>query len=245
MCRQFALALDWEEIAELLSIQHADFSTLPSLTYSITPHEEIGVIAQDSRGIRHLSAGIWSLLPNWATTRQLPFPTYNARIESSDTKPTFAQAMRSQRALIPCSGYFEWKTDQAYYFHFSDNKPLMMAGLYSWWQSSHNQQPLLTATVITCQAVDQLYSIHNRMPLIIGDKLYDDWLNPEIDGSRLKKEALRLGQESSRTLDFYAVASSDSNGSECIAPLSHDSSTQIRGLVTQRSETFEALPLFD
>src|SRR5690606_15517766 len=79
----------------------------------------------------------WSLVPGWSGELKLKFPTFNARSESAGVKPTFRDAVRRSRALIPASGYFEWLTEgksKTPYFVRSTDVPVMFAGLYSWWR---------------------------------------------------------------------------------------------------------------
>ena len=52
---------------------------------------------------------------------------FNARAETLQEKASFKRPFRSQRCLVPISGYYEWKDKQPYYVHAE--RPLALAGL--------------------------------------------------------------------------------------------------------------------
>jgi len=130
----------------------------------------------------------WGLVPSWAKDSKAAYRLINARSETVTEKPSFRAAARRRRALIPAAGYFEWQPNSAgtktpFYLHPEpDGQVLALAGLYEWWQdpakSKHQAEPLLSATIITRPATDQLGQIHDRMPLIVPPELFGDWLDP-------------------------------------------------------------------
>jgi hypothetical protein len=57
----------------------------------------------------------------------------NARAETVATKPSFRQAYRKRRCLIPVDGFFEWEQStpkQPYFIHRADAKPFAPAGVW-------------------------------------------------------------------------------------------------------------------
>ncbi|PJM72936.1 DUF159 family protein [Bifidobacterium primatium] len=224
MCRRFALDLDWDAVAARFAVDDDDVNAdaLPDPSYNIAPRQTIAVVAQGRDGRRHLTGANWSLIPRWSTTDDLPYPTYNARVESIASKPTFADSTRSMRCLIPASGYYEWHGVKPFYFHAGDGMPLYMAGLYSWWRASSATPWLLTATIITCQAVEGPASVHDRMPLLMSQPLYDAWLDPAVDGPTLLPQVHTAGESLSRALAFHEVAPLDGDGPELIRPVTRE-----------------------
>ena len=97
MCKRFALDLDWDAIAAQFSVAEEDVrgDVLPRPSYNIAPTQNIAVIAQGKDGHRHLTGAYWSLIPSWSPGKTLPYPTYNARVESAHVKSTFAESTRS------------------------------------------------------------------------------------------------------------------------------------------------------
>jgi putative SOS response-associated peptidase YedK len=54
-----------------------------------------------------------------------------------------------------------------------------MAGLWSVWKPAKDASPLLSCTIITTDAVGELAEIHDRMPLIVAERDWDRWLDPD------------------------------------------------------------------
>lgn len=225
MCRRFALDLDWDAVARWLDVGEDGIrrDRLPRPSYNIAPTRTIGVVAQGRDARRHLTGAYWTLVPRWSRSKTLPYPTYNARVESIHAKPTFTESMRSMHCLIPASGYYEWKGKRPFYFHADEDAPLTMAGLYSWWRASEFSPWQLTATIVTCPAVGGPASVHDRMPLLVPGDMATAWLDRTIDGARLTGPLRERGTELSRRLRFHEVAPLpvDGDGRRLIAPVEH------------------------
>ncbi|RSX53733.1 SOS response associated peptidase (SRAP) [Bifidobacterium goeldii] len=224
MCRCFAADFDWNVIAARFDVDEDDIdpAALPAPSYNLQPKHGIGIVAQGRDGKRHLAGAYWSLIPAWSADKELPYPTYNARIESARDKPTFAASAKSMRAIIPASGYYEYRGRRPYYFHAPDDAPLMLAGLFSWWRAPQGSTPwLLTATILTCQAVDGPATVHDRMPLLVPHDMADAWLDRSIDGASLMTDMRAGGTEMSRSLAFHEVAAfgPEDDGRTLIRPL--------------------------
>jgi putative SOS response-associated peptidase YedK len=86
------------------------------------------------------------------------------------------------------------------------------AGLYSWWpdRSKPDDDPdrwVLTATIVTSDAVQTLADIHDRNPVILPQQKWEQWLDPSLVGDQaLVDEAVRAGVAEASTLTFDAVA---------------------------------------
>jgi putative SOS response-associated peptidase YedK len=167
--------------------------------WNIAPTDTIPILLETAKGesepIRRLEPARWSLTPSWSKELKTKFPTFNARSEDIATKATWNGPLKSHRALIPASGYYEWKTDPGtkkktpFYIHPADNELVVFAGLYSWWKdhSKAEDDPdlwTLTATILTSTAVDELLQIHDRNPVPLPADWWDDWLDPKIDGDQ-------------------------------------------------------------
>lgn len=223
MCRRFALDLDWNTVAAWLDVdaENVRRDRLPTPSYNIAPSSTIGVVAQGRDGHRYLTGAHWSLIPRWSRSMTLPYPTYNARCESAARKPTFAESTASMRCIIPASGYYEWQGKRPFYFHTPDGAPLAMAGLYSWWHASDTSPWHLTATILTCAAVDGPASVHDRMPLLVPTGMRSAWLDRATDGGTLIEPLREAGTMISAALRFHEVAPlpRDGDGRRLIAPL--------------------------
>ena len=202
MCRRFALDLDWDAVASQFAVDEDDVrvGTLPQPSYNIAPTQNIGVVAQGKDGRRHLTGAYWSLVPRWSASKVLSYPTYNARVESAHVKPAFAESTKSMRAIIPASGYYEWKGRRPFYFHAPHDELLSLAGLYSWWRPS----PV---------------KVHDRMPLLAPRNMVASWLDRSVDGAALLDSMREAGTMLSRRLQFHEVAPLNSDGKRLIQPL--------------------------
>ncbi|PLS24682.1 SOS response-associated peptidase [Bifidobacterium imperatoris] len=222
MCRCFAADLDWDAIANQFGVDKddADPAELPQPSYNITPKQGIGIVAQGRDGKRHLASAYWSLIPTWSTNKELTYPTYNARIESACDKPTFAASAKSMRAIIPASGYYEFHGRKPYYFHAPNDATLYLAGLFSWWRDGRSPW-LLTATILTCPAVDGPATVHDRMPVLVPHDFTYAWLDRSVDGASLIPDMQIDGAELSCKLAFHEVAAfnASDDGRKLIRPL--------------------------
>jgi putative SOS response-associated peptidase YedK len=101
-----------------------------------------------------------------------------------------------------------------------------MAGLYEWWYNKTKERDdpeawLLTGTIITTSATDAVARIHDRMPLVIGQADWEQWLDPSVD-DRAALDRLMVPAGGS-PLAAYPVSvrvnSVRNNGPELIEPL--------------------------
>ena len=130
MCGRFAMPWDPERLADRLGVDTDEAAGKVTPSYSIAPGSTIAVIRRTADGRSLLSGARWNLIPSWSDTGRLPYPTFNARIETAADKPTFQEAARHGRILIPMLGYYEWDTyHNPHWFHARDGRILLAAGL--------------------------------------------------------------------------------------------------------------------
>jgi len=117
----------------------------------------------------------------------------NARAETVAEKPSFREAYRKRRCLIPANGFYEWKLEnglkQPYYIHPAGAELFAFAGLWEQWQDPHLSPhlSLQTCAIITTDANEKMASVHERMPVIVAPAEYASWLS----GESYEKVALR------------------------------------------------------
>ena len=140
---------------------------------------------------RELRVVRWGLVPYWAKDVSIGSRMINARAETVSEKPAFRSAFAKRRCLLPADGYYEWQAPaagtkgpkQPYFIRRRDHGSLAFAGLYELWRdrSIQGDDPaawLWTATIITTTAPDELGEIHDRMPMVIDQASWTDWLDP-------------------------------------------------------------------
>ena len=108
-------------------------------------------------------------------------PLINARSESVATSPLFARAFTNARLLVPADGFFEWSREggrrQGHYFHQPGGGPFAFAGIATRPAgASVSAEP--SAVILTTQASESVRAYHNRMPLIVGRRDFEAWLDP-------------------------------------------------------------------
>jgi putative SOS response-associated peptidase YedK len=134
--------------------------------------------------VRTLTEFSWGLLPGWCDTPALAARSFNARAESVSTKPFFRNAFRSRRLLVPVDGFYEWAAvagqsrKQPYFFQRGDGEPVVLAGLWEYWQRGEDHRR--TATVITAAAGPDM-AVHDRQPVVLEPEDWDRWLDPDVE----------------------------------------------------------------
>ena len=108
----------------------------------------------------------------------------NARAESIAEKPSFRDAFRKRRCLIPADGFYEWSgkkgNKQPIFITLPGREPFAFAGLWETWKNTDDENSIYkSCTIITTQASQSFQAIHHRMPVILKPRVYEFWLNPE------------------------------------------------------------------
>ena len=121
----------------------------------------------------------WGLVPGWADSAASRMSTFNARIESAATKPTFRQVLGRRHCLVPASGYYEWvgtgRAKQPWYITPANDPLMFFAGLWDRWQSQSGES-LLSFTILTTAATGELAEMHERRPIICPATHAAEWL---------------------------------------------------------------------
>ena len=118
-----------------------------------------------------------------------------------------------RRCILPVTAYYEWKKEgkakQPYAIGKADGRPLALGGL---WESKIRADGsiLRTFTVITTPAAPKMRDLHERMPVILDEDSWADWLGePEATGMHLKE--LLLLPHSINDLRIWPVSTAVGN----------------------------------
>lgn len=148
--------------------------------FNVAPASEMPVIVQ--RENPELILMRWGLVPHWAKNPGAVHHPINARAEGLLEKPMYRPLLKSNRCLVPASGFYEWKKEGKrkvpFYFTLPGEPLFAFAGLYDTWQAPDGN-PLLTYTIITCEANPLLADIHDRMPVILTRENEERWLSQD------------------------------------------------------------------
>jgi len=156
--------------------------------YNVSPASQIGAFVEGS-----CHAMRWGLVPSWSKEISSKFATFNARIETIDSKPAFRHAWQhNQKCLIPAQGYYEWQTEdevkQPYFVRPEKDEPLFFAGI--WDECQFGDAPLQSCAIITTESKGGLKDLHSRMPVMLSVDDARQWLNSDDDKSILLDASL-------------------------------------------------------
>ncbi len=230
MCGRFTLASD----AEALNQTFFDFGEPMDLhpRYNISPTQDVAVIANmstdagESQETGQVEFFHWGLIPSWAKDPKIGNRMINARSETLSEKPSFRNAYKRRRCLILADGYYEWKqipgdrSKQPVYIRLKSQKPFALAGLWEVWQADGMDEPLRSCTIITCPPNAMLAEIHHRMPVILPQDAYAEWLAPnQQSADTLQPLLIPYSDEEMEAYPVSRFVNRPTNDSpECIAP---------------------------
>ncbi|MEL6963360.1 MAG: SOS response-associated peptidase [Pseudomonadota bacterium] len=192
MCGRFMLKSPVDEIASFFGI---DPSSALHPRYNIAPSQEAAIIRSTSGGGRRLAFATFGLVPHWAEDPKVGYKMINARAETIDSLPSFRDAYRRRRCLVPADGFFEWQIvdatgqgpKQPYSIRRVDEKPFAFAGIHERWEAKHGGRIIESFAIVTTQANRTLAAIHPRMPVVLDAERGEQWLDTSIDGCALLK----------------------------------------------------------
>ena len=222
MCGRFTQAQIAEldrEIFKLLSVP-----ALPP-RYNIAPTQDAAAVRESAKTSRRALGPLrWGLIPYWAKDPAIGNRMINARAETVDRKPAFEAAFKHRRCLIPSDGFYEWqktgRSKQPFYIGMHGGGMFAFAGLWERW-SDEGHDPIETFTIITTKPNEVVEPIHDRMPVILPQSRYDEWLDPGNQNTKALKELLLpFPAEGMSAFPVTTYVNSPRNeGPECVRPL--------------------------
>lgn len=248
MCGRYASTRGRQELIDFFGIEddegdelEPDFNVAPTKPVPVVlirrggdgaggNEERVGRVASGqgprAENVRELHIARWGLVPFWAKDVSIGARLINARVETAHEKSAFRRSFALHRCLVPADGYYEWETteDGAKQPHFirpADGGVLPMAGLYAVWRSAEAPGGrLLSFTVITTEATDDVGRIHDRMPMLVEPERFEAWLDPALTQPDEVRSLLVPAVEG--RLESHPVSTAvnkvTNNGPELVAP---------------------------
>ena len=141
----------------------------------------------------------------------------NARSEGVLQRPTFREAFRSGRCLVPADGFYEWKrqgrASLPCHFHLPARRPFAIAGL---WRPETGGA---ACVLLTTKPHDAVAPVHDRMPVLLPPSAYADWLQaPPGEASRLLALLVPWAGELEATPVGRAVNDARHDAPDCLEP---------------------------
>ena len=123
------------------------------------------------------------LIPHWCKDEDGGRKPINAKAETVAQLPSFRDAYRHRRCLVPIDNFFEWKAvkgrpKQPYAIGMKSGEPFALAGIWENWKRPETEEWLRTFAIITTNSNELVSAIHDRMPVIIAPEDYTRWLSP-------------------------------------------------------------------
>lgn len=136
----------------------------------------------------------WGFIPAWCTSaseaEKLQKITLNAVSETLYDRPSYREAAKTNRCLIPVTGFFEWqhqgKTKIPFHISMIDSSIFCLAGIWDRWINQQTGGITYSFTILTTTANDLMSSIHNtkkRMPVIVLADDQEKWIDPQLEES--------------------------------------------------------------
>jgi len=199
MCGRFALTATPDQTAAFLGL--AELEEFPA-RYNIAPTQPVLMALAGPPGMpgsnlpdRQPMLVRWGLIPAWVKdTREFPL-LINARSEGAAQKASFKTAMRHRRALVPASGFYEWRQaggrkGQPYWIRPRRGGIVAFAGLIETYAEPGGSE-MDTGAILTTSANTALSHIHDRMPVVIDEQDFARWLDCRTQEPRDVADLLR------------------------------------------------------
>ncbi len=180
MCGRYNMITDVHVLIDIFAINQvlAEPEQLKP-RYNTAPGQDVAIIRSTDKG-RTLSMARWGLVPRWAKEATVKYSTINARAETVAEKPTYRDAFRRRRCLIPATGFYEWQQaggqNIPYHIRLRDSEVFAFAGLWDHWE--RGGEGFDSCSIIVTVANSMMRPIHERMPVILEPYFYNVWLNP-------------------------------------------------------------------
>lgn len=194
MCGRYYTRRQKQEVAERMRAKKVfEDPFVPDFNIAPTTFQPVVRLARDS-GEREMELMRWGLVPFFAKSldKFKGFSTFNARSEGIATAPTWREPLKKRRCLVPADGFYEWpEIEKPPYkgpkhpesFALASGEPMAFAGLWDAWKNPVDGSWLQSFSIVTTEANELLARIHSRMPVILRQRDWEEWL--DRDDSRL------------------------------------------------------------
>jgi putative SOS response-associated peptidase YedK len=176
MCGRYVILSPPEAMRQVFG--YAEQPNFPP-RYNIAPTQPVPVVIleNDARRFRLMR---WGLIPAWVKDPRQFALLINARAETVLDKPSFKNAMKRRRCLLPADGYYEWHQSEErkrpFFIRPGNGRLIAFAGLAETWVGPNGEE-LDTVAIVTVAARGNLATLHPRTPVTIAPADHARWLN--------------------------------------------------------------------
>ncbi len=147
--------------------------------FNVAPRQPVPVVSNNAPCL--LQAFRWGLVPWWAKDLRAGDRLINARLETLGQRRAFASGEKN-RCLVLADGFYEWKREgahkQPFFFELKESAPFAFAGLWDSWRDKSTGETVHSCVLLTQPAAGAMASVHDRMPVVLPKRLYEEWLAP-------------------------------------------------------------------
>ena len=230
MCGRYVLTTPGEVLAQIFETSPPPEELLEAIVprYNISPTQQVPIIrsapAPVPAATRELALVQWGLVPHWAKDPAIGNSLINARAETAAEKPSFRDAMKRRRCLIPADGFYEWKKlgkgKQPYLIRMRGCSTFAFAGLWSLWKNPERGDTLETCAILTTTPNELAATVHDRMPVILPATTWSCWLDDAPQGTPLTELLLSFPAAQMAAFPVSKRVNSPANeGPENIVPV--------------------------
>jgi putative SOS response-associated peptidase YedK len=189
MCGRYATTRTALDLSALFEALDETGSLTPTWNAAPTDPVPLVRVVDDGRDAprRVLHTARWGLVPAWSKDARGAARMINARAETVAATPSFARAFAQHRCLIPADGWYEWQRAegrrQPFFLTPRDGRVLAFAGIFARWRPASTPghpadigEELVTCSIVTTAATGALSAVHDRMPLFLPERRWQEWL---------------------------------------------------------------------
>lgn len=214
MCNRIVFEVDEEELADAFNAWlETDPQPITDKSFNIAPTDQATIIRaaidrdqepakEKGRVLEHVR---WGLVPSWSKSIETGFLGTNARDDEALKKPMYKRPLKSRRAIMPISGFYEWKkgSKQPYHFRAMGGSVLPVAAIWDSWKQP-DETRLHSCCMFTTSSNETMSPIHHRMPAILMPDAIDVWLDPAFDDLGALRDMLK--PYPGDLMEFYPVS---------------------------------------
>ena len=183
MCTRYLLLRNARALAAELGL--VDAPEIPP-RYNAAPRQLLPIVRRGRTGGpgREALLARWGFAPDPVAVGPGRTALINARAETAAEKPTFRDAFRARRCVVPADGFYEWERTaggpQPWLFEPAAGRSLLLlAGLWT------VEGAECAFVVLTTPPNALVAPLHHRMPALLPAPAVDSWLDPATPAERL------------------------------------------------------------
>lgn len=181
MCVQFIQPTDLKKLSEFYNGEVLEEFEWRQHVFPKYPSAVV-VQQNNKRIIQKMNFG---LIPFFEKEQKPKKVFHNARMETLSEKISFKKAFSETRCLVPIQSFIEYiwtdeKTNWLANFSAENDELLTAAGIWNKWKAPDGILVNSYSIITTNPPPFILSTGHDRCPLFLEEKAFDDWLNPAI-----------------------------------------------------------------